>query len=815
MHHTIKHKQHERGFTLVEMAIAMMIVALLLAPALGLYFRYTSFQDREQTFNAMTQARNAIGGFRSIYGRYPCPADPTLPPDDLDYGYEEPTCSGGGVDTATSVRSDIVLANPTILIGAVPFRQMNMMEDDALDGYGNRLTYAVMESMTDPTTFDPGLGGISVVDHNNQSVIDPPDSAHIVLLSHNKNSAGAYTRDGGISEGACPGGTLETENCDGDEVFRVASAQSDYDDLTVFATHISISEWQYSTADVQDIHLRTADKMVMGIANDTAVLTGTQNAEVLYPGSGLEAVARADTGVVKSELICTDDGANCFDPDTLAGFDSSEANSEMAGVGTGGTYCPAGEYAVAVENGGVSCVPELWFSCPDGTFFAGLDGDGDLQCSAEPDPPCASQGVTLSCGAAETVPALASTQSAYFYQGECHMIAPLNTAALDACAGGDACLDAEIASLNNAARSSMDCEATSGAANTQLIRDEFECDAGTWNGPIGRETGDFRDPNGVWGDGGPAETYGPAYTPGAPMSVDANNDDWTHDCWCREDYRTRHNITCGPGYTGSYSAVDWHRCPQTGDEWEEDIYVTSDIDCACAPSTNDQYTDCDDYYGVPSGSLTGQVVETYETTCPGGPTGAPFFNPVPIATDASACTCPAKTRLIDTDPCPAGFTNSFTFDSNNYNDVETVSYNEWGCPPPTPGPINPATGADAGSWTGYSPVHTEVCNCDNTRPPKNETLPCPAGYTGAGITYEVEWLCPTGTWEPQADWTQIGYDCSQCVWQKPAGSPELKDVALGSEIGTGSCTCGDTGLCYESVGGGYFDVYTGCTCTAN
>ena len=70
-------KSEQRGFTLIELAIVMFIVALMLG---GMLLPLSAQQDvraRSETTRMMNEAREALIGFAMINDRFPCPASPT------------------------------------------------------------------------------------------------------------------------------------------------------------------------------------------------------------------------------------------------------------------------------------------------------------------------------------------------------------------------------------------------------------------------------------------------------------------------------------------------------------------------------------------------------------------------------------------------------------------------------------------------------------------------------------------------------------------------------------------------------------------
>jgi prepilin-type N-terminal cleavage/methylation domain-containing protein len=78
-----------RGFTLIEMAIVIMIIGLLVASLMPLYGLYQKQQEISNTEVNVTVAISAIGTFRSLHGRYPCPASLTQDRNDPLYGRED------------------------------------------------------------------------------------------------------------------------------------------------------------------------------------------------------------------------------------------------------------------------------------------------------------------------------------------------------------------------------------------------------------------------------------------------------------------------------------------------------------------------------------------------------------------------------------------------------------------------------------------------------------------------------------------------------------------------------------------------------
>ncbi len=83
------------GFSLVEMAIVLVIVALLMAGLLPTLSSQIEQQRRNDTRRQLAEIQQALLGFAIINGRLPCPIDPTITnPATAGYGQEAANCQG-------------------------------------------------------------------------------------------------------------------------------------------------------------------------------------------------------------------------------------------------------------------------------------------------------------------------------------------------------------------------------------------------------------------------------------------------------------------------------------------------------------------------------------------------------------------------------------------------------------------------------------------------------------------------------------------------------------------------------------------------
>jgi prepilin-type N-terminal cleavage/methylation domain-containing protein len=119
------------GFTLIELAIALLVIALLLGSMLVPLRTQVESRRIEETRRILEQAREALLGYASAHGRFPCPATAS------SFGGEPPNTNldTGQCDTYRGYL-------PASLLGLSPLDA----EGFALDAWGlagNRIRYAI------------------------------------------------------------------------------------------------------------------------------------------------------------------------------------------------------------------------------------------------------------------------------------------------------------------------------------------------------------------------------------------------------------------------------------------------------------------------------------------------------------------------------------------------------------------------------------------------------------------------------------------------------------------------------------------------
>ena len=83
---------HQRGFTLTELTIVLVIVALLIGGLMMPLSTQRDVQNLNETQKSLAEIKEALLGFAVINGRLPCPST-TTDPASVNYGLEDAACN--------------------------------------------------------------------------------------------------------------------------------------------------------------------------------------------------------------------------------------------------------------------------------------------------------------------------------------------------------------------------------------------------------------------------------------------------------------------------------------------------------------------------------------------------------------------------------------------------------------------------------------------------------------------------------------------------------------------------------------------------
>lgn len=199
MKHTPMPFRRITGFTLVEIAIVLAIVAFLLGGLLPTISSQMEQQRRTETRKYMEDVNNALLGYAIAHKRLPCP-------DTDDNGLENsapPIC--------------------TSQVGTLPYKDLGVMDKDA---HNHVLVYAVTNAFTDPSTF----------------ILTPPAAGAMVICPAFTNCPATYLTNNAVAvivsrgaNGSNTGSADELANDTADTTFVSHDlSQNSFDDLVIW-----------------------------------------------------------------------------------------------------------------------------------------------------------------------------------------------------------------------------------------------------------------------------------------------------------------------------------------------------------------------------------------------------------------------------------------------------------------------------------------------------------------------------------------------------------------------------------------------------
>lgn len=183
------------GFTLVEMAVVVVIIGILMAMGLAMTNSLMQNTQRSTTKDREDYVRDALIAYFTVNHRLPCPDNGSNVGNTGRDGVEDRLAGGATPD---------VLSNCTTALGTVPYFTLGIAREKALDGFGNFITYRLDNTaprnwhLTLTFQSPPGtprspctpVAGLAVY---STPVLQQPLSV-VVLISHGPNGLGAWNQ---------------------------------------------------------------------------------------------------------------------------------------------------------------------------------------------------------------------------------------------------------------------------------------------------------------------------------------------------------------------------------------------------------------------------------------------------------------------------------------------------------------------------------------------------------------------------------------------------------------------------------------------
>lgn len=396
------------GFSLVELALVMLIFSTILSIVLFSLKIYNLKQSRTHTLEALEDIRSANFIFLNQKKYYPCPARFDLPNTDLNYGVAD--CANALKATSFGRDANDDGTDDVILIGMVPFKTIldpldgvkadMLTGSDTIDGWGNKISYAVSELQTDSNPanlpYKESYGAIDIVDEHGNTVLDDKATAHVALVSHGENGVGAFTQNGKVVQLCTLSVTVPTtppgppqppaqntvdpderENCDHNDGrflsgLRNENDNSYNDDLVKFQIIKTSSLWFYSGGIMNQ-------NGTPGNPFDDFLIPQVSNTNIGFVGIGTETPTEklhvagdVQANEVRANKYCDENGQNCMSANSLAGD---------------GINCQNNEAVIGIENDDVVCAAVFApqnLTCGPGLFMVGISNKTGAICEALP-----------------------------------------------------------------------------------------------------------------------------------------------------------------------------------------------------------------------------------------------------------------------------------------------------------------------------------------------------------------------------------------------------------------------------------------------
>lgn len=223
MNNTISFIRCRAGFTLVEMAVVLVIVGLMMGGLLVPISAQIDQRNQSEVRNQIADIKDALIGYALANGQLPCPATPTTATGAPHAGEPIADCSSGAT-------------------GVIPWVTLGLKETDP---WGHRFSYRVTNIYADAITDNtfgtgcipspsPTTSSFALCSQGNIDISATAGGGTLasnvpaVIVSHGKNGAGGYLPTG--IQTITGSDADESENSDNDAGFVDHETNSTYDD---------------------------------------------------------------------------------------------------------------------------------------------------------------------------------------------------------------------------------------------------------------------------------------------------------------------------------------------------------------------------------------------------------------------------------------------------------------------------------------------------------------------------------------------------------------------------------------------------------
>lgn len=179
------------GFTIIEMAVVMTVIAMAVAGGLSIISRDLNTAKIRETERRMAYVMKAVEDYVAAFGGVPCPSNLWLLPNHIYFGNGQ--ISSGNCQYSDSADDSGNVTVYNLFAGGVPTSSLALHPMYMLDGWGRRFVYIMDGDSSDNIA---NAGDISVVDAaGNSLILDDAGAtakAAVLLISYGQNGYGSH-----------------------------------------------------------------------------------------------------------------------------------------------------------------------------------------------------------------------------------------------------------------------------------------------------------------------------------------------------------------------------------------------------------------------------------------------------------------------------------------------------------------------------------------------------------------------------------------------------------------------------------------------
>ena len=242
-----KDKKNHSGFTLVELAVVLVIVGLLLGGILNTLSSRIENTRKSESLEELEEIKQAMIAYAFVNDRLPCP--------DCDVaGGNAGTCTAGEVGDGIE-DINVLVCSENQDVGHVPWVTLGL---GASDAWGTRYRYSVQNTYASTATFTLGsASGTAIIQEPNFATLTvPPGGAPkalannvvAIIFSHGKNGYGGINENNTL-RAAIPAVNIdELNNVDNNQFYysrpetssQANIAGGEFDDIVLWISEFEL-----------------------------------------------------------------------------------------------------------------------------------------------------------------------------------------------------------------------------------------------------------------------------------------------------------------------------------------------------------------------------------------------------------------------------------------------------------------------------------------------------------------------------------------------------------------------------------------------